>query len=494
MRNGKILIFILLMLVPSLAFAQAWPNEPTGGTIMLDHSFSSILGQGMTNPYNAGAIATDSSAPYSPASVYRSSISAGSNNGGSELHWYATSPQKEMCVGKWWKTNPEFEGRPQGNKTFFMRGPGTGSVGTYNGVFLFNNQSLSNGTGRMIWSFNTGNLDNSHITGSTDPGIPLFANVGDDTLRVGVWTKLYACIRGSTSNTSRDGIIKWWINDRLVGSYSNINYAPAGLNEWVWSETWDGTPNFTVSVVWSHFLDHLRIWMGSVGIVSGGTSPSPPPPSPTPPPPTGNPGTVSTLSVTPQSSTSALVSFTAVDDGSGVPAKYDNRLSVSPINWGATPSVSSGACASPFAPAGIIGSTVTCLLTGLTPGQSYQLQNVAFRGTMNAGAVYGSLSNVASFTMPSSNVPAITNFTPASGVTGTSVTITGSNFGATVGANTVKLNGQTATITAASSTSLTVTAPDGVTTGKISVQTDQGIVYSEQNFTVGATDNGCGCS
>lgn len=497
MRSGKLFVILCLILAwPSVVFAQAWPNEPAGGTVMLDHPFSSILGPGMTNPYNAGSIATDSSAPYSPVSVYQSSISAGSNNGGSELHWYASSPQKEMCVGKWWRTNSGFEGRPQGNKTFFMRGPGTGNIGTYNGVFLFNNQSLSNGTGRMIWSFNTGNLDNSHITGSTDPGVPLFANVGDDTLRVGVWTKLYACIRGSTSNTSRDGIIKWWINDRLVGSYSNINYAPAGLNEWVWSETWDGTANFTVTTAWSHFLDHLRIWMGSVGITSGGstTPPSPTPPSPTPPPPSSTPGTVSDLSVATLSSTTARVTFTQQDDGTGVAAKYDNRLAVSPISWGAASSVTVGPCSSPYAPAGIIGSPVSCDLSGLTPGQAYQMQNVAFRGTMNAGATYGSLGNIASFTMPSSNVPTITNFVPATGQAGTSITISGTNFGATIGANTVKCNGQPATITAASPTSLTFTAPDGVTTGKISVQTDQGIVYSDQNFTVGAPSNGCGCS
>jgi len=113
---------------------------------------------------------------------------------------------------------------------------------------------------------------------------------------------------------------------------------------------------------------------------------------------------------------------------------------------------------------------------------------------MNQGATYGSLGNIASFTMPSSNVPTLNNFAPASGTIGTSVTISGTNFGATVGANTVKFNGQVGTVTSASPTSLTVTAPDGVTTGKISVQTDQGLVYSDQNFTVGASGNGCGCS
>jgi hypothetical protein len=455
------------------------------------------------NFYQAGSIATDSGAPISPPSVYKSTLSAGQSSGGTQLNYVSANTYREMYVGLYWRTNPEFYGRQVANKLFSIRGP------VSNGYFLMmGGPGGGNDAGKpsyIAFSHNSSNINNGHACGGDAIGSTCFPNVGSgQVVPAGAWFRLEACVKASTSNTSRDGIVRWFVNGQLAGSYTNLNVSSLGLNEWVWSETWDGTVNPVPSVDWSHFIDHLRISVPPTGSLCGGgggstsppspTPPSPTPPSPTPPPPTGNPGTVSTLSVTPQSSTSALVSFAAVEDGAGAPAKYDNRLSVSPINWGATPSVSSGACASPFAPAGGIGSTVSCLLTGLTPGQSYQLQNVAFRGTMNAGAVYGSLGNIASFTMPSSNVPAITNFTPASGVTGTAVTITGSNFGATVGANTVKFNGQTATITSASATSLTVTAPDGVTTGKISVQTDQGIVYSEQNFTVGGESSSCGCS
>lgn len=489
MRRGSALLLIMLLCVPSFAQAQ-WNNQPSNATVLLDWPFNSIVGPGMSNPYQVGAIATDLSAPISPPNVHKDWISPGSQSGGTELHWNSPNVYSELYVAKAWRNNAQFQCRTTANKMFFVRGPGE------NGFFGLGCTTGDTG-GSIYFGHNSGTLDNSH-TCAADLGLICYPNVNQTFIPHGTWTILEVYIKKSTTSTSRDGIVRWWVNGVLQGNYTNMNYAPNGLNEWVWSETWDGTvTNPIPSVEWAHFIDHLRIaTCTNCAVGGGGTTPPPPSPTPTPPspPPATSPGTVSNLSVTPQSSTTAIVSFTAVDDGTGVPAKYDNRLAIGTINWGTASSISSGACASPFAPAGIIGSTVTCLLTGLTPGQSYQMQNVAFRGTMNQGAVYGSLGNIASFTMPSSNVPTITNFVPTTGQAGTSITITGTNFGATIGANTVKCNGQTATITSASPTSLTITAPDGVTTGKISVQTDQGIVYSEQNFTVGAPSNGCGCS
>src|SRR6476661_7365117 len=66
-------------------------------------------------------------------------------------------------------------------------------------------------------------------------------------------------------------------------------------------------------------------------------------------------------------------------------------------------------------------------------------------------------------------VPSITGFTPASGPVGTTVIITGLNFSATASSNAVTFNGVAATVTAATTTQLTVTVPAGATTGKISV-------------------------
>jgi hypothetical protein len=65
--------------------------------------------------------------------------------------------------------------------------------------------------------------------------------------------------------------------------------------------------------------------------------------------------------------------------------------------------------------------------------------------------------------------PTITNFLPTSGVVGTTVTITGTNFNATVAQNVVYFGATKATVTVASTTSLTVTIPLGATFQPISI-------------------------
>ena len=78
--------------------------------------------------------------------------------------------------------------------------------------------------------------------------------------------------------------------------------------------------------------------------------------------------------------------------------------------------------------------------------------------------------------------PTITSFTPASGPIGTTVTITGTNFGCTTA---VKFNTTTATsFTLNSATSITATVPTGATTGKISVTNTNSTATSATDFTV----------
>jgi subtilisin-like proprotein convertase family protein len=83
------------------------------------------------------------------------------------------------------------------------------------------------------------------------------------------------------------------------------------------------------------------------------------------------------------------------------------------------------------------------------------------------------------------NAPTITSFNPTSGLVGTSVTITGTNFtGATaVSFNNVNAPGFTV---GAGGTSITVAVPNGATTGPISVTTPAGTGTSATNFTVQA--------
>ena len=80
--------------------------------------------------------------------------------------------------------------------------------------------------------------------------------------------------------------------------------------------------------------------------------------------------------------------------------------------------------------------------------------------------------------------PTITGISPSSGLAGTIVNITGTDF---TGATAVSFNGVApASYTVDSATSITATAPTGVTTGPISVTTAGGTASSTANFTVPA--------
>ncbi|MDO6430037.1 IPT/TIG domain-containing protein [Flavitalea sp. BT771] len=70
--------------------------------------------------------------------------------------------------------------------------------------------------------------------------------------------------------------------------------------------------------------------------------------------------------------------------------------------------------------------------------------------------------------------PTITAITPVSGSAGATVTITGTDFGATAADNTVKFNGTVANITSATASSLVVAAPAAGTTGPVTVTTKGG--------------------
>jgi IPT/TIG domain len=79
--------------------------------------------------------------------------------------------------------------------------------------------------------------------------------------------------------------------------------------------------------------------------------------------------------------------------------------------------------------------------------------------------------------------PAITSLSPSSGTVGTSVTITGTDFGATQGGSTVSFNGVSATPNSWSSTSIVVPVPTAATTGNV-VVTVGGVASNGVSFTV----------
>jgi hypothetical protein len=89
-------------------------------------------------------------------------------------------------------------------------------------------------------------------------------------------------------------------------------------------------------------------------------------------------------------------------------------------------------------------------------------------------------------------LPSITSLNPTSGPVGTSVTISGSGFGAIQGGSAVTFGGVTASATSWSALSITVTVPATAATGPVLVSAN-GLVSAGVTFTVtgGASGNGC---
>src|SRR5256714_5923661 len=117
------------------------------------------------------------------------------------------------------------------------------------------------------------------------------------------------------------------------------------------------------------------------------------------PPTVTTPGTVSDLKVAAATDTSVTLGFTEVTDGSGSPASYDIRLVTgTSLTWGsAAPSVNRGTCATPVAGT-TIGAKRTCTVLGLAPTTAYNVQLVAYRGTLKVNAAFAGLSHIATGT------------------------------------------------------------------------------------------------
>ena len=236
-------------------------NEPVGSSTILDLNFNNL--STMTDVYNSVQIRTDGAAPTSPSNCGYVYLSAGARSGGCELHRF-TSNYRDMYSRMTFRVNSGWQGRIVGDKLFFMRGPDS------NGVFMMNGGSTKGGPLNIYYAHNSGNVDNSHIW-PTDLGLFAPANRAFVGFSPGQWVIIECYSKCSTTLTSRDGITRWWVNGILCGDYTTVNYAPGGLNDWVWTQTWDtsgdmGTVN---TVLWEQWLDHLYISTG------GTVTPSP---------------------------------------------------------------------------------------------------------------------------------------------------------------------------------------------------------------------------
>lgn len=385
-------VVVLLMAVapPDIFAALTCPNKPANATTLSTVHFNTSDGEGqLWEVYpNAGVIQTPAGAMGSVSS----SILAGSDgSGGQQTIWPKSGSQQPLtnlyyCLR--WQIAPNFVGIRTADKLWFMANQDFyGTANRVNGYFGLSQVDGSNyptstiASGfLMFFGHNTSGLDNSH-TCALDSGLFCFPNVTTTVIRPGNWYEVEGYMVGSTSSTSQDGKLYWWIDGVLQGSYTNLNYSPI-INEWQINETWDnnpdkqcGPPTNNANAIGRdctkgdqiHYHDELVI--ASVGGVpaggGGGTTPPPPPPPPV------------TLTITPSSEPNGRVgtAYSASVSTSGGTSPYAYSVSSGALPAGISLS-SGGAFSGTPTTAGSYSFSVTVTDSSTTPvtaTQSYTL-------------------------------------------------------------------------------------------------------------------------
>jgi hypothetical protein len=86
----------------------------------------------------------------------------------------------------------------------------------------------------------------------------LYANVNDPTITLGVWHQFELYFKRSSSPSTADGIVRWWIDGALCGNYTNVMWPTTAFEELRFAPTWGGIGGSVASdSYW--WVDHVRI-------------------------------------------------------------------------------------------------------------------------------------------------------------------------------------------------------------------------------------------
>ncbi|HEX4632916.1 MAG TPA: Ig-like domain-containing protein [Gemmatimonadales bacterium] len=224
---------------------SGWANEPAGFTTIADWGFDALNFGGWTTIWNDagnGTIAQDPNAPASAPNVLQIMYPQGFAGGSAPATQYLDhTPVQEAFTGFWWKPSNPWENHPSSNvnKILFWY-----TASNYNiDIQMYGPAPYYL---HVVQEFPSGS-------------IRFKPNVNATPVTLGQWHKIEWYIKYATSSTSADGVVKWWLDGVLQGSYANIQTPPdAGLFEYKISPTWGGV-NDTKSETDYYWYDQVHI-------------------------------------------------------------------------------------------------------------------------------------------------------------------------------------------------------------------------------------------
>ncbi len=264
MRHG-ILLTLAISGVLCTAFASPdRPNEPPGSEFLSENAFGA---KPANNHQAAGTwwdiyptgnaqIISDASAPKSPSGVLQQTRPPNST-GGTVIGYSFPRPLNEVYAAFWWKPSDPFYGWDNGTQKIASIQP------SMNMFLIWAGQRTGGRSLKVLLQFSPNDdikVDNSHYSECAYPfSSCLFnPNLGSGAVSGGQWHLIEWYVKLSTSTTSKDGILRWWVDGQIAGNLTHVNMKPFPYTDFQFNHTWDaGDPKQPTTDY--HWFDHAYI-------------------------------------------------------------------------------------------------------------------------------------------------------------------------------------------------------------------------------------------
>jgi hypothetical protein len=239
----------------------SWPNQPSGIPVITDYGFDDPIPvtsngvelgtsgwQAQWNTVGNGSLSLDPGAPLSPTPVYQIKYPVGfpESSAPSTVEYRFDRGPTEMYWAFWWKPSSPFQSHRSGvNKLAFIWSS------THPDHIYFD-------LGPNPWRIRA--MNNLHDGGGPLAGDRLEPNVNTTVITLGEWHRIEIYVKYSTGSDA-DGVIKWWVDGVLNGSFSNLKMVQdGGFSHVAFSPTYGGAGAGDVKTQDDYYwFDHVRI-------------------------------------------------------------------------------------------------------------------------------------------------------------------------------------------------------------------------------------------
>ena len=252
----RALLLLSILAVPSLVSAMTCAHEPTGSSVLTDWPFNSLTGSGWGDAGGSHAIVSDGTAPESPSNVYRQTFYTGMPAGISPANDYYQFPgtTREVFLCFWWQASAGYQ-QHGSNRTKIIFLSDTGG----NPLFFYMGGAQNGPPGVYYIGMQHQNSDicNDHLSGF--PGICGTWDIASgQTFTAGQWVQLELHARLSTTTTSKDGVLEYWVNGALGRRFTNWNSGQNPFSSVPIVPIWGGVGGTKTQTDYFSY-DHMRI-------------------------------------------------------------------------------------------------------------------------------------------------------------------------------------------------------------------------------------------